>query len=85
MLIGNKGWVICEESQATYIASKGFRVIPVKLYQPVQRQGFTFIPVPASDGTGDDQVSWIIIKNGKKLALSITDGNPMMSNLWRQI
>ena len=59
-VLGERGYVICHESLATYIASRGLKVIPAKLYEPVERGGFLFTAVPAVDGFGDQQVSWVV-------------------------
>lgn len=59
-VLGDRGYVICDESIATYIASRGLRVIPATLYNPVMRGGFIFTAVPAEDGFGSEQVSWVI-------------------------
>jgi len=59
-LLGERGYVVCHESVATYIASRGLRVIPAALYEPISRSGFLFTAVPAADGFGDEQVSWIV-------------------------
>lgn len=59
-VLGERGYVICHESEAAYIASRGLRVIPASLYKPVFRGGFAFTAVPAEDGFGDEQVSWIV-------------------------
>lgn len=58
--LGARGYVICHEADAAYVASRGLRVIPAELYQPVFRGGFAFTAVPAEDGLGDNQVSWIV-------------------------
>jgi L-ascorbate metabolism protein UlaG (beta-lactamase superfamily) len=65
-VLGERGYVICHESIATYVASRGLRVIPVSTYSPVERGGFLFMPVPAEDGFGDEQVSWIITAGEKR-------------------
>jgi L-ascorbate metabolism protein UlaG (beta-lactamase superfamily) len=59
-VLGERGYVICEESIASYVASRGLRVIPAALYTPVMRGGFIFTAVPAEDGLGAEQVSWVI-------------------------
>ncbi|MEM7358986.1 MAG: MBL fold metallo-hydrolase [Pseudomonadota bacterium] len=59
-VLGDKGYVICAESIATYVASRGLKVIPAPMYTPVTRGGFVFTAVPAEDGLGSDQVSWVI-------------------------
>jgi L-ascorbate metabolism protein UlaG (beta-lactamase superfamily) len=64
-VLGERGYVICHESIATYVASRGLRVIPASLYVPVMRGGFIFTAVPAEDGLGAEQVGWIIA-NGEQ-------------------
>lgn len=59
-VLGDSGWVVCYESIATNVASRGLRVVAAKLYEPVRRGGFIFTAVPAEDGFGADQVSWIV-------------------------
>lgn len=59
-VLGERGYVICHESIAPYIASRGLRVIPARTHVPVDRGGFLFTAVPAQDGFGDHQVSWVI-------------------------
>jgi len=65
-VLGDRGYVICHESVATYIASRGLRVIPAKTYSPVSRGGFLFTAVPAEDGLGEEQVSWVISVDDKR-------------------
>lgn len=65
-VLGERGYVICDEAIATYVASRGLKVIPVKHYVPVQRGGFTFTAVPGVDGFGDDQVSWVITHGDRR-------------------
>ena len=59
-LLGDRGYVISLDTMATNIASRGFKVISTPMYVPVERGGFVFIPVPAIDGFGSEQISWII-------------------------
>ena len=65
-VLGEKGYVICSESIATYVASRGLKVIPAKMYTPISRGGFLFTAVPAADGFGSEQVSWVITVGGKR-------------------
>jgi len=65
-VLGDKGYVICHESIATYVASRGLRVIPARTWEPVQRGGFLFTAVPAEDGFGAEQVSWIVSRGDTK-------------------
>jgi len=64
--LGQTGYVICHESVATYVASRGLRVIPVASWTPVRRGAFLFTPVPAEDGFGAEQVSWIVSWGGRR-------------------
>ena len=59
-VLGDRGYVIAHEGDAAHLASRGLRVIPAEPYQPVNRGGFSFIAVPAVDGFGAEQVSWIV-------------------------
>jgi L-ascorbate metabolism protein UlaG (beta-lactamase superfamily) len=79
--LSDRDWIICDESQAVYVASRGFKVIPCKLYHPVQRSGFTVIPIPAVDGTGGQQVSWVVMVDGKKY---IHCGDTVWHGKWRE-
>jgi len=65
-VLGERGYVIVHESIATNLASRGLQVIPAKLYEPVQRGGFVFTAVPAEDGFGAEQVSWIIRRGDRQ-------------------
>jgi L-ascorbate metabolism protein UlaG (beta-lactamase superfamily) len=65
-VLGERGYVIVHESIATYIASRGLQVIPAAFYEPVRRGGFIFTAVPAEDGFGAEQVSWIVSRDDKK-------------------
>ena len=66
-VLGERGFVICHEDIASYVASRGLRVIPAKTWTPVVRGDFVFTAVPAVDGLGDAQVSWVIRHEGKRL------------------
>jgi L-ascorbate metabolism protein UlaG (beta-lactamase superfamily) len=59
-VLGERGYAVVHESIATHVASRGLRVISAKSYEPVLRGGFVFVAVPAVDGFGEAQVSWIV-------------------------
>ncbi len=59
-VLGDNGYVIAAAGDAEHLASRGLRVIPASPYKPVNRGGFSFIAVPAVDGFGAEQVSWIV-------------------------
>ncbi|MCG8413441.1 MAG: MBL fold metallo-hydrolase [Pseudomonadales bacterium] len=65
-VLGERGYVIVHEDEATYVASRGLRVVPAKMWVPVARGGFLFTAVPAVDGFGDSQVSWVVSVDGKR-------------------
>ncbi len=66
-VLGERGYVICHESIAVYVASRGLRVIPAKDFVPVVRGSFVFTAVPAVDGFGSEQVSWVVSVDDKRL------------------
>ena len=65
-VLGDRGYVICADSIASYVASRGLKVIPAAMYTPVSRGGFLFTAVPAEDGLGAEQVSWVISVDGQR-------------------
>jgi len=48
-------------------APAGARVRPVALWEPQLLGEFTVTPVPASDGYGDPQVSWVVSAGGRRI------------------
>lgn len=81
-VLGTTGYVVCHESEAVYVASRGLRVIPAKTYEPVFRGGFVFTAVPAEDGLGAHQVSWIV-SNGTQKVLHA--GDTLWHGQWENI
>ena len=81
-VLGERGYVIVHEDIATYVASRGLQVIPAATYQPVQRGGFIFTPVPASDGFGAEQVSWIVTRGDRRY---LHAGDTLWHGKWREI
>jgi L-ascorbate metabolism protein UlaG (beta-lactamase superfamily) len=81
-VLGERGYVICHEDIATYIASRGLKVIPAAYYTPVMRGGFVFTAVPAEDGLGDDQVSWVISNGAKRI---FHGGDTLWHGQWKTI
>ena len=81
-VLGDRGYVICHESIATYIASRGLQVIPARSFEPVARGGFLFTAVPAQDGFGDTQVSWVVTVDGKRY---LHGGDTLWHGGWRTI
>lgn len=81
-VLGSRGYVICHESLATYVASRGLQVISAKMYEPVFRGGFIFTAVPAEDGFGSHQVSWIVAHGQQKL---LHAGDTLWHGQWENI
>jgi L-ascorbate metabolism protein UlaG (beta-lactamase superfamily) len=81
-VLGERGTVMCHESAAIYVASRGLKVTPVAMFEPVVRGDFTFVPVPAEDGFGDEQVSWIVSVAGKRF---FHGGDTLWHGHWQTI
>lgn len=81
-VLGERGYVICHESVASHIASRGLKVIPARTWEPVARGGFLFTAVPAEDGFGDTQVSWIINWENRRY---LHAGDTLWHGQWRII
>ena len=81
-VLGDRGYVICHEDIATYVASRGLKVIPAANYTPVMRGGFVFTAVPAEDGLGAEQVSWIVSVGDKRI---IHGGDTLWHGQWNTI
>ena len=81
-VLGERGYVICHSSLAAYIASRGLRVIPAELHVPVFRGGFAFTAVPAEDGLGDNQVSWVVSGGNQKI---LHGGDTLWHGQWELI
>lgn len=81
-VLGEQGYVIAHESIATYIASRGLQVIPAATWEPVSRGGFTFTAVPASDGFGAEQVSWVVMHGERRY---LHGGDTIWHGRWGQI
>jgi L-ascorbate metabolism protein UlaG (beta-lactamase superfamily) len=80
-LLGDRGRVMCDAEMAPYIASQGLKVIPVGRFQPESRGEFTVVPLPAVDGLGDEQVSWVISVRGQRY---IHCGDTVWHGAWRK-
>jgi L-ascorbate metabolism protein UlaG (beta-lactamase superfamily) len=59
--------------------SPGIRVISASLYEPQLLGEFTATAVPAADGYGDQQVSWIVSAGGKRI---IHCGDTLWHGFW---
>ena len=61
------GSVVCHRDIAASVAARGFRVLALELYEPAPLGEFTAVPVPAVDGLGERQVSWVVIGGGRRI------------------
>ncbi len=70
-VLGEQGNVICHRSVVAGLAAHQLRVREVEMYEPVLLNWLSAeimaIAVPASDGWGDPQVSWIIDGGGRRI------------------
>ena len=70
-VLGENGIVVVPESVAPWADTRQLRVQPARLYEPVMlpRGSATFlaISVPAVDGLGHPQVSWVVDAGGKRV------------------
>ncbi len=61
------GSVLCQAEIASTVASRGHRTLALQLYEPLALGDFTVIPVPAVDGLGERQVSWVVLGGGRRV------------------
>lgn len=70
-VLGDSGILVMPESVVPWADARAFRVQPAKMYEPVlwPRASATFaaFSVPAVDGLGHPQVSWIVDAAGKRV------------------
>lgn len=64
--LGETGTLIYPENAAPPHA-RGVRMRAARLYEPQLLGDFTATPVPAADGYGDPQVSWVVSAGGKRI------------------
>jgi L-ascorbate metabolism protein UlaG (beta-lactamase superfamily) len=76
------GVVVCHAKVAPTVASRGFRVLALDLYEPLLLGDFTVVPVPAVDGFGEDQVSWVVTGGGRRV---IHCGDTLWHGMWWKI
>lgn len=78
--------LFCHESVLPWVDTRELRTQSVAMYQPVDISRWTgdlvAIPVPAVDGFGHPQVSWVIQGGAKKI---IHCGDTLWHGYWRDI
>lgn len=81
-VLAERGSVVCSERVAATVASRGYRVLSLELFEPLGFGDFTATPVPASDGFGVDQVSWVVSVAGRRV---IHCGDTLWHGKWWDI
>ena len=69
--LSDDGNVFAEASMAAGVAAKGLPVTALAMWEPFSAGGFDghdflVVPVPAADGFGDAQVSWVVRAAGRR-------------------
>lgn len=80
--LGDSGTFVCAPDAAPAAAAAGFRVRVAPLYEPQLLNDFTATAVPASDGYGDPQVSWIVTVGERRI---IHCGDTLWHGSWWHI
>jgi len=80
--LGDAGTLVCTADVAPAAAAAGFRVRLAALYEPLLLGDFTATAVPASDGYGDPQVSWVVGGGGRRI---VHCGDTLWHGAWWQI
>jgi len=80
----SRGGVIAYPSGGSPLGGMGahIRERPSPLWEPQLLGDFTATPVPASDGYGDAQVSWVVSAGGRRI---LHGGDTMMHGHWWRI
>lgn len=80
--LGDSGTLVCTADGAAAAAALGIKVRVAKLYEPLLLGDFTATAVPASDGYGDEQVSWVVSAGGRRI---LHGGDTLWHGAWWQI
>lgn len=80
--LGDTGTLVCAPDVAATAAATGFRVRTAALYEPILLDDFTATAVPAVDGYGDAQVSWVVSGGGRRI---IHCGDTLWHGSWWHI
>lgn len=81
-ILGDAGVLVCDSDVAPLAAAEGFKVRLASLYEPVLLGDFTATAVPAMDGYGDPQVSWIVSTGDKRV---LHCGDTLWHGYWWRI
>jgi L-ascorbate metabolism protein UlaG (beta-lactamase superfamily) len=77
-----EGWVACPADTAQAVAATGLRSRGVEPWERVELAGFGCTAVPAVDGLGDSQVSWVVADGDVRL---IHCGDTLWHGQWWRI
>ena len=80
--LGDTGILVCDSDVAPLAASAGFKVRVASHYEPLLLGDFTVTAVPAMDGYGDPQVSWVVFAGDRRI---IHCGDTLWHGNWWRI
>jgi len=80
--LGENGTLVCNSDVASLAAGAGLRARAAEVYEPVLLGDFTATAVPAADGYGDPQVSWIVSGGSRRI---LHCGDTLWHGFWWRI
>ena len=80
--LGDTGTLVCNSDVASLAAGAGFKVRVAETYEPILLGDFTVAAVPAVDGYGDPQVSWVVSAAGRRI---LHCGDTLWHGAWWRI
>jgi L-ascorbate metabolism protein UlaG (beta-lactamase superfamily) len=81
-ILGDTGILVCDADVAPLASAQGFKVRVASMYEPVLLGDFTVTSVPAIDGYGDPQVSWVVFGGGRRI---LHCGDTLWHGYWWRI
>jgi L-ascorbate metabolism protein UlaG (beta-lactamase superfamily) len=80
--LGDSGILVCDADVAPLAAAAGFKARVAPPYEPILLGDFTATAVPAVDGYGDPQVSWVVSGGDRRI---IHCGDTLWHGAWWRI